>query len=78
MLRVDTIQALFDAVETLARAQPVQGDRLAIMTNGGGPGVMAADALSLRGGRLTVFSEATMQRLEAALPAAWSHGNPAG
>ena len=85
MLRVDTIQELFDAVETLARAQPVvqslaspmNGNRLAIMTNGGGPGVMAADALSLRGGRLTVFSEATMQRLEAALPAAWSHGNPA-
>jgi len=76
LLRVDTIQELFDAVETLARAQPVDGNRLAIITNGGGPGVMAADAISLRGGRLATFSEATLQRLNAALPATWSHGNP--
>ena len=76
LLRVDTIQELFDAVETLARAQPVAGNRLAIMTNGGGPGVMAADAISLRGGQLAAFSEATTQRLNAALPATWSHGNP--
>ncbi|MGH8699800.1 MAG: acetate--CoA ligase family protein, partial [Burkholderiales bacterium] len=45
MLRVDTVLELFDAVETLSRAKPVYGDRLAIMTNGGGPGVMATDAL---------------------------------
>ena len=76
LLRVDTIQELFDAVETLARAQPVEGSRLAIMTNGGGPGVMAADAISLRGGQLAAFSEATTLRLNAALPATWSHGNP--
>ena len=63
-------------METLARAQPVDGNRLAIITNGGGPGVMAADAISLRGGRLATFSEATLQRLNAALPATWSHGNP--
>ena len=76
MLRVDTIQELFDAVETLARAQAVKGNRLAIMTNGGGPGVMAADALSLRGGRLADIAAATMQQLDAALPGTWSHGNP--
>ena len=76
MLRVDTIQELFDAVETLARAQPVHGNRLAIMTNGGGPGVMAADALGMRGGQLSVLSARTMQQLQAALPGTWSHGNP--
>lgn len=80
MLRVDTIQDLFDAVETLARAQPLApaaGERgLAIMTNGGGPAVMAADALGLHGGKLAALAPATMQRLQAALPATWSHGNP--
>ena len=76
MLRVDSIQELFDAVETLARAQPISGNRLALMTNGGGPGVMAVDALALRGGQLAGLSEATLQRLDAALPDTWSHGNP--
>ena len=76
MLRVDTIQELFDAVETLARAQPVNSNRLAILTNGGGPGVMAADALALRGGRLADLAQATMQRLDAALPDTWSRSNP--
>ncbi len=80
MLRVDTIQELFDAVETLARAQPLtspmRGAGLVIMTNGGGPAVMAADALSLHGGQLAVLSGAALQRLDAALPATWSHGNP--
>lgn len=80
MLRVDTIQALFDAVETLARAQPLApsgGNKgLAIMTNGGGPGVMAADALGLNGGRLATLAPRTLQCLQGALPATWSHGNP--
>lgn len=76
MLRVDTIQALFDTVETLARAQPVEGNRLTIITNGGGPAVMAADAIALGGGRLAGLSAATLQQLDAALPATWSHGNP--
>jgi acetyltransferase len=76
MLRVDTVQALFDAVETLSRAQPVSGNRLAIMTNGGGPGVMAADALALQGGQLATLSAKTLQQLQTALPATWSRGNP--
>jgi len=76
MLRVNTLQELFDAVETLARAQPVPGNRLAIMTNGGGPGVMAADAAGASGTRLAVLSAATLQRLDRGLPAAWSRGNP--
>ncbi|MBM3340609.1 MAG: bifunctional acetate--CoA ligase family protein/GNAT family N-acetyltransferase [Betaproteobacteria bacterium] len=76
MLRVNTIQELFDTVQTLARAQPVAGKCLAIMTNGGGPAVMAADALSLAGGTLAALSPQTIARLDAALPVTWSHGNP--
>jgi acetyltransferase len=76
MLRVFEIDELFDAVETLARAKPLRGDRLAILTNGGGPGVMAADALSARGGRLAELDDATIDELDAVLPATWSRGNP--
>ena len=76
MLRVDSIVELFDAVETLARAKPVYGERLAIMTNGGGPGVMATDALARGGGKLASLSPDTLQRLDEALPATWSRGNP--
>jgi acetyltransferase len=76
MLRVFEIDELFDAVETLARAKPLLGDRLAVLTNGGGPGVMAADALSARGGRLARLSDETIDKLDAVLPATWSRGNP--
>ncbi len=76
MLRVDTLDALFDAAETLAHARPWQGERLAILTNGGGAGVLAADALALGGGRLAVLGESSLVALDQCLPAAWSHGNP--
>lgn len=76
MLRVDTMADLFGAVETLSRAPAIRGDGLAIMTNGGGAGVMAADAVGLTRGRLATLSAATLSRLDAALPATWSHGNP--
>jgi acetyltransferase len=76
ILRVDTIEALFEAVETLARARPLTGDRLTIVTNGGGPGVMATDALILGGGRLATLSEETVKRLDSFLPPNWSHSNP--
>lgn len=76
ILRVDTTRELFDAAETLARAKPLFGDRLAILTNGGGPGVMATDALILRGGRLATLAPDTLARLDATLPAMWSHDNP--
>ena len=76
MLRVETVLELFDAVETLARAKPVYGDRLAIMTNGGGPGVMATDALVRSGGKLASLSTETLKRLDELLPATWSRGNP--
>jgi len=76
MLRVFSTDNLFDAVETLARARPLTGDRLAIMTNGGGPGVMATDALIGAQGRLAALSPETLSRLDAILPPTWSRGNP--
>lgn len=76
MLRVDTLDQLFDAAETLARARPLHGERLAIVTNGGGAGVLAADALSLGGGVLAELSPGTLEALDAALPATWSRSNP--
>jgi acetyltransferase len=76
MLRVEAIEDLFDAVETLGRARPSHGDRLAILTNGGGPGVMATDALMRVGGRLAALEPGTVTRLDAVLPANWSRGNP--
>ncbi|MEX2480752.1 MAG: bifunctional acetate--CoA ligase family protein/GNAT family N-acetyltransferase [Gammaproteobacteria bacterium] len=76
MLRVYTLEELFDAAETLALARPPQGDRLAILSNGGGIGVLATDALIGSGGRLAELSAATRSRLDAVLPPTWSHGNP--
>ncbi|MDB5840399.1 MAG: family N-acetyltransferase [Herminiimonas sp.] len=76
MLRVYSTEDLFDAVETLAHARPLTGERLTIVTNGGGPGVMATDALISDQGKLAVLTAATLERLDAVLPATWSHGNP--
>jgi len=76
ILRVGDMQALFDAVQTLALIRQVPGERLAILTNGGGLGVMATDTLIDRGGRLAELAPQTLDRLNAALPATWSHGNP--
>ena len=76
MLRVDTLDALFDAAETLARARVPQGARLALLTNGGGAGVLAADALALGGGTLAVLSADTLAALDACLPATWPRANP--
>ncbi len=76
MLRVDTLLDLFAAVETLARPQRIDGDRLVILTNGGGPGVMATDCAALGGANLANLSAATVARLDAVLPATWSRGEP--
>ncbi|WP_373499658.1 GNAT family N-acetyltransferase [Desulfococcus sp.] len=76
MLRVSDMQALFDAVGTLSVTQSVQGDRLAILTNGGGAGVMATDTLISKKGRLAPLAEGTLARLSEILPPTWSHGNP--
>ncbi len=76
MLRVDTMQELFDACATLATMPAPRGDRLAILTNGGGPGVLATDALIAEGGRLATLHPDTLKRLDAALPRTWSRGDP--
>jgi acetyltransferase len=76
MLRVLSTEDLFEAVETLARARPGRGDRLVILTNGGGPGVMATDALVCAHGTLATLSPETLAALDAVLPRTWSHGNP--
>ena len=76
LLRVSELRELFDAVTTLSAGIAVRGDRLAIVSNGGGAGVMAVDALDARGGHVADLSPATLARLNAALPAAWSKGDP--
>ena len=74
--RIFQIEDMFDCAELLARQKPARGDRLAIITNAGGPGVMTTDALIDRDGKLAALSEETMAKLNEALPAFWSHGNP--
>lgn len=76
MLRVNSIDALFAAAETLARSRPIRGKRLAILTNGGGPGVLATDAVIARGGKLAELEPATLEALDRLLPANWSKNNP--
>ncbi len=75
-LRVYTLEELFDAAETLSARRALAGDRLAILTNGGGLGVLATDALLDQGGRLAELSPETRRALDACLPPTWSHGNP--
>jgi acetyltransferase len=77
VLRVDTIDELFAAAETLGRIAPFPGDRLAILTTGGGLGVLAVDELSALGGKLADFTPKTIAQLNVAMPPAWSHANPA-
>ena len=77
LLRVNGLGDLFSAAETLSRAvSPKRGERLAILTNGGGFGVLATDAWMDVGGTMADVSEATTATLNAALPPTWSHGNP--
>jgi acetyltransferase len=74
--RIFQIEDMFDCAELLARQPPPKGDRLAIITNAGGPGVMTTDALIDRGGKLATLSEETIAKLEEGLPRFWSRGNP--
>lgn len=76
MLRVDGLRDLFDAAETLASGLKPAGERLMILTNGGGLGVLAADALDGGGGRLAALSEDAVAELDKVLPRAWSRANP--
>ncbi|MCG7872267.1 MAG: bifunctional acetate--CoA ligase family protein/GNAT family N-acetyltransferase [Candidatus Thiodiazotropha lotti] len=76
VLRVETISQLFSAAKALSSRYRVYGNKLAIITNGGGPGVMAADRASDLGIELASFNDDTITALNEALPEVWSHGNP--
>jgi acetyltransferase len=76
IVRVFDIDEMFDCAELLARERVPRGPRLAIITNAGGPGVMATDALLERRGSLAEMDRATIDELSRVLPPFWSHGNP--
>ncbi|MEH6718562.1 MAG: bifunctional acetate--CoA ligase family protein/GNAT family N-acetyltransferase [Aurantimonas endophytica] len=76
LLRVGQLDEMFEAAATLATRLRVVDDRLTILTNGGGAGVLAVDALDAEGGRLAALSDQAIARLDAVMPAAWSRGNP--
>ena len=76
LLRVLDLDELFAAAETLCRLTALSGKRLAILTNGGGVGVLAVDRLADLGGELAGISPETTKKLDAALPPIWSRANP--
>ena len=76
IVRVDEIADLFNCAEVLGMQPLPQGPNLAIITNAGGPGVMATDALIAQGGKLAKLSQKTMEKLNNVLPHYWSRGNP--
>jgi acetyltransferase len=76
VLRVDSIEDLFDMAEVLGKQPRPAGPRLGIVTNAGGPAALAVDRLVLGGGQIASLSEKTREQLNHALPAQWSHGNP--
>ena len=76
VLRVDRISEVFYMAEVLAKQPRPKGPRLTIVTNAGGPGVLATDALITGGGELAQLTDATMDALNGILPAHWSHNNP--
>ena len=76
ILRVASIGELFDMAEVLSKQPRPHGPRLAVVTNAGGAGVLAVDALLATGGQLATLSSDTQEKLNKLLPAAWSHANP--
>lgn len=76
MLRVQDLRELFDAAETLGLSRPARGERLAVVTNGGGIGAIAADALLAAGGQAAELAEPTVEALRALLPAGGVVENP--
>ncbi|HTQ39224.1 MAG TPA: bifunctional acetate--CoA ligase family protein/GNAT family N-acetyltransferase [Pirellulales bacterium] len=75
-VRVHHVSQLFNLLEALAKQPRPRGPRLAIVTNAGGPGVLATDALMESGGQLANLSSTTLDSLNRLLPSHWSHGNP--
>lgn len=76
VLRVNNISYLFYMAEVLAKQPRPKGPRLTILTNAGGPGVIATDALITEGGELAELSAETHEALDRTLPPHWSHSNP--
>ena len=76
IVRVDTIEELFDCAELMAKQPRPRGSRLAILTNGGGPGVMATDTLARHGQEPAPLDPETVKAFDAFLPDFWSRGNP--
>jgi acetyltransferase len=76
IVRVEEIEDLFNCADALGKQPLPRGPNLAIITNAGGPGVMAADALLARGGKLARLDSKTMETLNNVLPPYWSKGNP--
>jgi acetyltransferase len=76
LLRVVDLDEMFAAAATLSRQKPFPGNRLAVLTNGGGLGVLAVDRLADLGGTLAQLDPETIARLDGALPRTWSHANP--
>jgi acetyltransferase len=76
VLRVSNIADLFYMAEVLGKQPRPKGPRLTILTNAGGPGVLATDALIANGGELATLSKESLQALNQVLPAHWSHNNP--
>jgi acetyltransferase len=76
VLRVKTIEDLFCMAEVLSKQPRPRGPRLAVITNAGGPGVLATDMLVAEGGEIAQLSDESFQKLNALLPAAWSRNNP--
>jgi len=76
VLRVSSVSDLFYMAEVLSKQPRPRGPKLMILTNAGGPGVLATDRLLSVGGELAPLSDATIEALNALLPAHWSHGNP--
>jgi acetyltransferase len=76
IVRVNTIGELFDCAELMAKQPRPRGSRLGIITNAGGPGVMAADALAEYGAEPAALEAGTIEKLDNLLPAFWSHSNP--
>lgn len=75
-LRVETVADLFEIARVLAKQPRPRGPRLAILTNAGGPGILATDALVAHGGELAELGNETLAQLDAVLPLHWSHTNP--
>jgi len=76
LVRVEELEELFNAAETLASLQPVAGNELLIVTNGGGAGVLAVDDLMRLDGRLALVGDDLVNALDKVLPANWSRANP--